>query len=50
MNIATVKADIASRVHPLDSLSETELESVIGALRLDGVVDHQHLLTMVLVE
>jgi hypothetical protein len=39
MNIATVKADIMSRVHPLDPLSEAELESVIGALRLDGVID-----------
>ena len=50
MNIATAKADIASRIHPLDPLSEAELESVIGALRLDGVIDHQHWLAMVLVE
>ncbi len=50
MNIATVMADMASRVHLLDPLSEAELESVISALHLDGVIDHQHLLAMVLVE
>jgi hypothetical protein len=30
MNVATVNADMASRVHPLDPLSKAELVSVIG--------------------
>ncbi|NDC91420.1 MAG: hypothetical protein EB089_06150, partial [Acidimicrobiia bacterium] len=37
-------------MHPLDPLSKTELESLIGALRRDSVVDHRHLIALVQVE
>ena len=46
MSANAAKADVASRVHPLDPLSKTELELLIGALRRDGVIDHRHLIAM----
>ena len=50
MSATAAKADVASRVHPLDPLSKAELELLIGALRRDAVIDHRHLITMMQVE
>ena len=50
MSGVTAGVEVASRVHPLDPLSKAELESVIGALRRDGVIDHRHLIAMLQVE
>ncbi|MDP4981571.1 MAG: hypothetical protein NWQ01_06175, partial [Ilumatobacteraceae bacterium] len=50
MSAKMTEADVASRVHPLDPLSKTELELLIGALRRDGVIDHRHLIAMMQVE
>ncbi|MFM8776680.1 MAG: hypothetical protein ACKOEH_07350, partial [Actinomycetota bacterium] len=38
------------RVHPLDPLSKSELESLIAALRDQGVIDQRHLIAMIQVE
>ncbi|MFM9172261.1 MAG: hypothetical protein ACKOQU_05685, partial [Acidimicrobiaceae bacterium] len=50
MSANAAKADVASRVHPLDPLSKAELELLIDALRRDGVIDHRHLIAMMQVE
>jgi primary-amine oxidase len=50
MSAKAAKADVASRVHPLDPLGKAELELLIGALRRDAVIDHRHLIAMMQVE
>ena len=46
----TVTQQPASSTHCLDPLSRGELESVIGALRRDAVIDQRHLIAMVQVD
>ncbi len=46
----TVTQQPASLAHCLDPLSRGELESVIGALRRDAVIDQRHLIAMVQVD
>jgi len=40
----------SGRAHPLDPLSKSELESLIAALRDQGVIDQRHLIAMIQVE
>ncbi|GBL21536.1 copper methylamine oxidase [Acidimicrobiaceae bacterium] len=50
MKAVSAGDDVASRGHPLDPLSKVELESLVGGLRRDGVIDHRHLIAMIQVE
>ncbi len=50
MSAVTASGNVASGLHPLDPLSKDELESLINALRRDGVIDHRHLIAMLQVE
>ena len=47
MSANVAKADVASRVQPLDPLSKAKLELLNGAFLRDGVIDHRSLISVV---